>query len=221
MDRAVLLAELIALRRPLGAILADLERTHLAPKDLVALTRRDLSEILGRVRSGSLRFDDAIAWAKEVELTDDIGREEGWQEPVNTVLFELASPELDDRSEEERLKRWRGQLLGLNVEGRYGQPVSKHPSIVRLLDALALPEHGWVEVDFWDGDTCAVGIARRGTPRPLVDVSVWNLPPGRYYYECETPTGPDATDYEVVEKGEEVDFETLKAAMERHLSIPS
>jgi hypothetical protein len=53
--------------------------------------------------------------------------------------------------------------------------------------------------------------------RPLVYVSVWNLTEGRYYFECETPTGPEATDYKVVEKGEDVDFETLKASMERHL----
>jgi hypothetical protein len=217
MDRRALLADLIGLRRPQAEILGDLERTRLASGDLAVLTRSDLSEILRRVRGGELAFNDAVAWAKEVELIDDIGREEGWEEQVNSVLFELASPELDDRSEEERLKTWCGQLLGLNVEGRDGQPASKHRSIVQLLDRLAMAERGWVETDTWDGDLCAVGIARLGAPRPLVYVSVWNLPPGRYYYECETPTGPDATDYEVVERGEDVDFETLRRAMERHL----
>ena len=103
---------------------------------------------------------------------------------------------------------------------RPGPPlVTKHPYLVQLLDALKLPDRGWREVDHWDGDTCAVGIARTGQRRPLVYVSVWTLPPGRYYFECETPTGPDATDYEVVEKGEDVDFDALLCAMERHLSV--
>ena len=216
-DRRALLADLIGLRRPLADILGDLSRTHLAPNDLVALTRRDLAEILLRVRSIDLSFADAVAWAKEVELTDDIGREDGWQKVVSTVLFEMASPELDDRSEEQRLKEWRGQLLGLNVSGREGQPTSRHPSIVQLLGALVLPGRGWVETDTWDGDLRAVGIARSDDRGRLVYVSTWKKRPGRYYYECEVPSGPDATDYEVTDRGEDVDFETLLRAMERHL----
>lgn len=63
-----------------------------------------------------------------------------------------------------------------------------------------------------------MGIACSGDPRRLVYVSTWNRRPGRYYYECETPRGPDATDYEVADSGEDVDFEALlRAAMERHL----
>jgi hypothetical protein len=181
------------------------------------LTRKDLSEILRRVRSGELAFDDAIAWAKEDELTDDIGREDGWRDIVNQLLFEMASPELDDRSEEQRLKEWRGRLVGLNLGGRHGEAASKHPAIVHLLQALALPERGWVETDTWNGDLCAVGIARSDDPRRVVYVSTWKKRSGRYYFECETPTGPEATDYEVTARGEDVDFETLRAAMERHL----
>lgn len=217
-DRRALLVDLIGLRRPLAEILGDLERTRPAPEDLVPLTRHHLSGILRRVRSGDLSFADAVAWAKEVELTDDIGREEGWREPVNTILFELASPELDDRSEEQRLKDWRGLLLGLSVEGGGGAIAEKHRSIVELIRALRLRDRGWVQTHEWDGDTCAAAFARDGDLRRVVYVSVWNLPPGRYYYESETPNGPGATDYEVVDRAEDVDFETLAAAMERHLA---
>jgi len=215
MDRAALLADLIALRRPLHEVLRDLEDTRISPKDLVTLTRGRLSEVLGRVRSGALTFADMIAWAKEVELTDDIGREEGWEEVVDTTLFEMASPELDDRTGKRRMKEWRGQLLGLNVRAVQtgARAVPKHESIAGLASALSLRERGWTETDNWDGDLFAVGIARADDPRHMVYVSTWKKARGRYYYECETPTGPDATDYVVTQGGEDVDFDALRRAI--------
>jgi hypothetical protein len=96
-------------------------------------------------------------------------------------------------------------------------PVPKDSSIVRLIAALSLPERGWVETDTWDGDLCAVGIARSDDPRRVVYVSTWKKLSGRYYFECETPTGPGATDYEVKDRGEDVDFDSLLKGMERHL----
>lgn len=95
--------------------------------------------------------------------------------------------------------------------------VPKHTSIVRVVATLRLAERGWIETDHWDADLCAVGIARSGGPRQLVYISTWKKRPGRYYFECEAPNGPAPTDYEVVSQGDDVDFETLLAAMERHL----
>lgn len=95
--------------------------------------------------------------------------------------------------------------------------VQKDSSIIRLVERLSLGARGWTETDTWDGDLCAVGLARSDDPRRCVYVSTWKRARDRYYYECETPTGPGATDYEVTERGEDVDFEMLLRAMERHL----
>lgn len=40
--------------------------------------------------------------------------------------------------------------------------MKKDGSIGQLLAALALDERGWFETDHWDGDLCAIGIAREG-----------------------------------------------------------
>jgi len=95
---------------------------------------------------------------------------------------------------------------------------TKDPSIHALLRALSLEERGWVVTDDWDADLCAIGIAHRSQPRRLVYVSTWKKPPARYYYECEAPTGPEPTDYEVTDEAENVDIDTLVRAMIKHLS---
>ncbi len=109
--------------------------------------------------------------------------------------------------------------IGIRRSSRASGP--KATSILRVLALLRLADRGWVEADSWDGDLCAIGIARSGDPRKLVYISTWKKGPGRYYFECEIPTGPDPTDYEVVAQGNDVDFETLLAAMERHLGRPN
>jgi hypothetical protein len=76
-------------------------------------------------------------------------------------------------------------------------------------------------VDHWDADLCAVGIASPGDAKRLVYVSTWQKEAGRYYYECEIPrlpTSEDEPNYAVVEKADDVDFDTLLAAVRRHFT---
>lgn len=93
----------------------------------------------------------------------------------------------------------------------------KHRSICKLVERLRPADRGWAIVDHWDADLCAIGIAHPRRLRRLVYVSTWRMRPGRYSYECEAPSGPKETDYEVVETGEDVDFVTLTSVMARHL----
>jgi hypothetical protein len=97
--------------------------------------------------------------------------------------------------------------------------IQKDTSITDLLAALPMRERGWVPVqpDPWDADLMAIGVARPDAPRRLVYISTFGLPPGRYYFECETPVGPDPTDHVVEEEGEG-DLDRLLSAMIRHLS---
>ncbi len=95
--------------------------------------------------------------------------------------------------------------------------MGKDPSIVGLLDHLDLSAHGWVVVDHWEGDRCAVGIASKGRPGRLVYVSTFEVGPGRYDFECEESLGPDATDYRVVERGTAESLDGLRLVLTNHL----
>ncbi len=96
--------------------------------------------------------------------------------------------------------------------------LQKHKSILQLLDRLNLDERGWAINDHWEADMVAIGIATAENPNHLVYIGTFGLPEGLYNYDCETPTGPDPTDYAEIDSGEEVGFDELLAAMERHLS---
>ena len=93
----------------------------------------------------------------------------------------------------------------------------KSPPIHELLSALDLERRGWAVVDHWEGDACAVGVARTSDPRRLVYVSAFNKERGTYDYECEMPSGPSNTDYMTTDRGENVTFQTLLRALQRHL----
>jgi hypothetical protein len=95
--------------------------------------------------------------------------------------------------------------------------LAKDASILAMLDRLDLAGHGWVIVDNWDGDECAVGIARAGQPRRLVYVSTFETGPDRYDYECEEPIGEDQTDYRVVARGTAPSLKELRSVLIRHL----
>ena len=90
-------------------------------------------------------------------------------------------------------------------------------TIATLLSALDLKRRGWQVVDHWDAALCAVGIARASEPRRLVYVSTFNQEPGKYYYECELPGGPEDTDYVATDRGEGVTYDELLDILVRHL----
>ncbi len=93
----------------------------------------------------------------------------------------------------------------------------KDESIVTLLEELDLEGRGWVTVDEWDADLCAIGIARRNTRRRLVYVSTHGKLQKRYDYECEMPTGDQPDDYTTVSCGKDVSYAALLKVIEDHL----
>ena len=96
--------------------------------------------------------------------------------------------------------------------------LTKEQSIVNLLECLGLTERGWLIVDHWEGDMCAVGVAARSSPRRLVNVSTCNKKEGLYDYECESPSGQGEDEYEVADAGQDVAFDVLLLAMAKHLN---
>lgn len=94
----------------------------------------------------------------------------------------------------------------------------KDQSILDLLEKLAFSSRGWITVDNWEADLCAIGIASKERPRHLVYVSTYDKAPYTYDYECEDPAGSALDDYRTVDKGKNVDFQTLKEIIEKHLT---
>jgi hypothetical protein len=95
--------------------------------------------------------------------------------------------------------------------------LAKDQEILDLLAKLSLSERGWTVADHWEADLCAVGVALAEDPRRLVYISTYDMEPGRYNYECEAPNETIPDDYTTTETGENVDFDTLLAVMQRHL----
>ncbi|NLT57121.1 MAG: hypothetical protein GXX79_21675 [Actinomycetales bacterium] len=64
--------------------------------------------------------------------------------------------------------------------------VRKHSSIRELVAALTREFDELAVRDEWDADQYAVGFARSGRILPLLYVSTWRRPPGRYFVTVET-----------------------------------
>ena len=97
--------------------------------------------------------------------------------------------------------------------------MNKEAAIQALIKTLPLNECGWIPVDHWEADLCAIGIARSDRSRQLVYVSTYGKLPGRYDYQCEMPAGPHDDDYVTTASGEDVDTETLLAVIKDHLAV--
>ncbi len=100
--------------------------------------------------------------------------------------------------------------------------VNKDKSIWGFLAQLAAVTDTWQwqVTDHWEGDRMAVGLTRLSTQQPLIYVSTYNLPAGRYFYECEkaAPEGDEAQ-YVTVSQADDVDFLTLVTVIREHLGL--
>lgn len=110
--------------------------------------------------------------------------------------------------------------LDLMVVSKY-QKVEKDQSILYVLEKLIEElSNGFVVVDYWEGDLCAIGISASYSTNTLVYISTFNQLPNKYYYECEIIEGKNAMeigDYTVVSKGQAEDFIALLKILNYHL----
>ncbi len=90
----------------------------------------------------------------------------------------------------------------------------KDPAIEQLLERCALAEHGWVTVDHWDADLCAIGIGATSRPGLVAYVSTFQMPPGRYF--CEVEASRDG-EPECIERHEDHGFSELMSVLSRWL----
>jgi len=93
----------------------------------------------------------------------------------------------------------------------------KDKTINDFLIRLNLAERGWIIVDHWEADICAIGIAHRNSPRRLLYISTFNKKPGFYDYECESPSLVNSDDYETIAKKTDANFNEVLKAAEQYL----
>jgi len=98
---------------------------------------------------------------------------------------------------------------------------TKESSIKVLVARLDLPTRGWIVVDHWEGDLCAIGIASAREPARLVYVSTFGKHNGVFDYECELPPANSDEIYQVAREATDVTFEELLAVMVSHLDNAS
>jgi hypothetical protein len=93
--RTDVLRRLVTLAAPVESARAELAGFGWDSDDeLVPLTRADALRVLRRYADGTLSADAVAGWAEVIEARDDVGREPGFEQPLNDFLFELANPEL-------------------------------------------------------------------------------------------------------------------------------
>lgn len=73
-------------------------------KELVILLPHHLIKIIDSVLEGRQTFDDLKEWAEAVELREDIGRLEGYEDILNEIVFTLANPEISSCTTEHELR---------------------------------------------------------------------------------------------------------------------
>ena len=66
---------------------------------------------------------------------------------------------------------------------------------------------------------CAIGIGKLSDPRFLVYISVYGQKPGYYYFECEISV--TSGNYQVIDRGEKVDFSSLVLIIKEHIDLHS
>jgi hypothetical protein len=110
-QRTEALRDLINLRVPVEqaeAALADFGWD--SDDDLDTLTRADAIEILRRYQAGELTATDCQRWAEALEGRDDLGFEDGWEDTLKELLFEIATPDLAEPLTPEFAHRWASRL---------------------------------------------------------------------------------------------------------------
>jgi hypothetical protein len=93
--RAELLLELLAPRRPINLITAELARFPWdSDSELVILNRNHLRAMLGTFIADQMTVVEIEAWAEAIEGRDDVGFESEHEELLKTIIFELSTQDL-------------------------------------------------------------------------------------------------------------------------------
>jgi hypothetical protein len=73
---------------------------------LVVLTRLDCRRLITAYLNGDLSGDDWEVWAEALEVRDDVGVEEGFEDLIKGFLFEIATPEITRQLTPSTAEEW-------------------------------------------------------------------------------------------------------------------
>jgi hypothetical protein len=94
MDRAAILAALIAFDRPLVRLREMLDTLDWAANPAATLRRADIAAVLRRFAAGSLGAAEVEHWANLVESREDLSFEPRHEEAIADALFDIGNPDL-------------------------------------------------------------------------------------------------------------------------------
>lgn len=99
--------------------------------------------------------------------------------------------------------------------------MKKDQALLNILDRLRLDfgDGAYQFVDHWDGDLCAVGIARNDVPRQLVYITVWKCPEGEVAVSLESPAETSEDLYDGRGTYEHCSYSELRELIGAHLAI--
>jgi len=110
-QRKRVLQDLVMRRRPVSEALLRLETFPWdSETELVTLTRADALRLLDEYLRGELTSDSCEEWADAIEVRDDIGMEEGFDDLLKSFIFELANPAINERLTQSKAEQWKGRL---------------------------------------------------------------------------------------------------------------
>ncbi|WP_326948645.1 hypothetical protein OG439_07610 [Amycolatopsis sp. NBC_01307] len=117
-QRVDALRDLVQCRRPVRdavAVLAGYKWD--SDVELVNLTRADATRVLRGYLSGALTAEEAQRWAEALEVRDDVGREQGFEDELTEFVFEMATPEVAGALTSQRAQQWLNAFGGNGAEG--------------------------------------------------------------------------------------------------------
>jgi hypothetical protein len=100
-----LVEDLLKNSKPLHKIVAQLATLSWDyDGDCVTLKRMHIFSILERYRLNQLSAEEVEYWANQIESREDIVFEEGWEQEIGDVIYQLANPELTRHLNQEQLQ---------------------------------------------------------------------------------------------------------------------
>jgi hypothetical protein len=111
LERKKAVEDLVVRRGPVSEALLRLKRFPWdSDTELVILTRADALRLLDEYLQGKLTSDSCTEWADAVEVRNDIGLEEGYEDLLKDFIFELANPKINVPLTPSSAGKWKTRL---------------------------------------------------------------------------------------------------------------
>lgn len=102
-NRLGLVEDLLKISKPLHKIVAQLATLSWDYEgDFVTFKRTHVFSVLERYRLNQFSAEEVEYWANQIESREDIVFEEGWEQEIGEVIYQLANPALTRHLNQEK-----------------------------------------------------------------------------------------------------------------------